>query len=49
MKLRINLHTGTHFLLEWEPMESGRFYAVLVIIGLALVLGFFLGLISLLS
>lgn len=47
MKLRISRHTGTNFLLEWEPMESGRFYAVLFVIGLALVLGFFFGLIVL--
>lgn len=47
LKLRIERYNGTRFLLEWEEMESGRFYALVVLVGAAMVLGFFLLLISL--
>lgn len=49
MKLRIERYNGTRFLLEWEEMESGRFYALVFLVAAAMVLGFFLALISLLS
>lgn len=36
-------------LLEWEEIESGRFYALVFLVAAAMVLRFFLALISLLS
>lgn len=47
MKLRIETYNGTRFLLEWEEMESGRFYALVFLVGAAMVLGFLLLLVSL--
>jgi hypothetical protein len=47
LKLRINFHTGTTFLLEWEPMEGGRFYAIVGLVAVALMMGFFYGLVQL--
>lgn len=47
LKLRIETYNGTRFLLEWEEMESGRFYALLALVGLPLFLKFFLELMSL--
>ena len=42
MKLQINTPIG-NILLELEPMGSGEFYALLAVIGLALVLWFLFG------
>ncbi len=47
MKLRINFHTGTSFLLEWEPMDGGRFYAIVGLVAVALMMAFFYGLVQL--
>lgn len=41
MKLRINFHTGTTFLLEWEEMDSGKFYALVGLLAFALFMGLF--------
>ena len=41
MKLRINFHTGTNFLLEWEEMDSGKFYALVGLLAFALFMGLF--------
>lgn len=46
MKLRINFHTGTTFLLEWEEMDSGKFYALVGLLAVVLLIGFFLKLIA---
>ncbi len=43
MKIRINFYTGTSFLFEWEPMEDGRFYALVGLIAAAMLFGFFYG------
>ena len=46
IKLRINFHTGTTFLLEWEEMDSGKFYALVGLLAVVLLIGFFLKLIA---